>query len=119
MRSGRIYPSSHKGKVQGKKMRILNYTPHTVSVKQQDGTYREIRSSGAARIQSRQDLDEIIDGIQFFTRKNDFVTGLPEMEEGTLYIVSSVVKMFLREREDLVTPTMVSHVLNRCEGFWR
>ena len=100
-------------------MRLLNYTPHTVNIKKVTGEYVPIRSSGAARIQSKVELDEIIDGVQFFTRRNDFVTGLPEPEEGVLYIVSSVVKMFLRDRKDLVTPTMVSHVTDRCEGLWR
>lgn len=102
-------------------MNIVNLTPHPVSVCQTDGTIRTIMpSEQPARIASQTEPDESDGKVKLYRRVGEFPVGVPEPVEGTIFIVSSVVKMWFREgRDDLVVPAYYDKALGACRGFWR
>ena len=84
-------------------MRYINLTPHDVSV-QTEGCFSTFSASGViARVESRHVISSKYDEIPLFSVEYGDVYGLPEPEEGTLYIVSLLV-MQASSRTDLVAP---------------
>lgn len=77
-------------------MTFKNYTPH--AIKLNDGT--EYQSMGVARV-SNTFTDFDADGVCQVVYGD--VTGLPEPQDGVLYIVSAMVKS-ASNRTDLVAP---------------
>lgn len=100
-------------------MRIINLTPHMVYVRLANGEEIRFPSAGSARIHSEMAVVETIDDVPIFEKGIQSIEGLPPEVEGTIYIVSSVLKMYLPDRKDLVVPALVSKVENACRGFWR
>jgi hypothetical protein len=81
-------------------MKIVNLTPHTVKLV----GVLEIFSTGVARVSSTQEEVGRIDGVPLVRATFGEVTGLPAPEEGTLLIVSAMVRAALPGRTDLASP---------------
>lgn len=83
-------------------MKIVNYTPHTVTVLGCD-----YPSVGIARVLMREVRVDTIGAIPVFEEHPGPVTGLPEPAPGVYYLVSRLVAAALPERGDLVFPARV------------
>jgi hypothetical protein len=86
-------------------MNILNYTPHEINILNQDkNPIFSIPSHGVARCAvSSKETGRIGDVILFETVFGD-VTGLPELKEDTILVVSLLVRQALPARTDLYSP---------------
>ena len=93
-------------------MKYRNFTPHAIDVWNDKGEIiLTLPSEGVARIQVSHDLVEG-DSIPLWKGKYSSIEGLPEHEEGTLIIVSSLVREHCT-RIDLVSP---SHLVRDGQG---
>jgi len=73
-------------------MKIVNLTPHEISVLLPDGTTRKIAPSGkVARVATTTQDAGSLEGIPVVRQTYGAVEGLPEPQEGTVYIVSALV----------------------------
>ena len=89
-------------------MSIINLTPHGVNLKIA-GKMVEIPSSGLARCACNESKVGEVDGIAIYRNSYGEVTGLPEPQKDTIYIVSRIVAEALRgSRNDvyIVTKTI-------------
>lgn len=87
-------------------MKIKNYTPHPVTLRLFDGSDIIISSSGSARVDTAPSVLETIAGIPVpvvAPIRFGAVYGLPEPEEGTIYIVSLLVAQRV-QRPDVFSP---------------
>lgn len=83
-------------------MPVLNFTPHTITVVNQDNEIiREYPSVGVARVSTTSQQVGEVDGISISKTAFGEVVGLPEPAEDTVYIVSMVVAQ-AAHRSDLV-----------------
>ncbi len=82
-------------------MKIVNLTPHVVNIYDESGQNVIISfpSEGEARVDT-PDADTIgfVNGLPVKKNRYDAVKGLPEPEQGTIFIVSMLVCQALRER---------------------
>ena len=91
-------------------VRFTNLTPHEIVILDgQNNVIAKIPPSGTvARVESGEELISEINGIPVYRTTYGVVTGLPEPEPGTVYIVSIVVLSALKEkgidRKDVVAP---------------
>jgi hypothetical protein len=85
-------------------MRIVNLTPHPVNLLV-DGAMVEVSSTGLARCSvTIEELSQVA-GIRIVRTLYGQVQGLPEPEEGTIYIVSALVLAALAgSRDDVFAP---------------
>ena len=90
-------------------MKLVNLTPHAVHLMPAgpDGPVIEIPPSGTvSRCETkRAKIDEVtIDGVTVPVNRTEFgkVTGLPDPEEGTFYIVSALVAQAVPYRQDVL-----------------
>ena len=90
-------------------MKTINCTPHPVNICDENGTtLRIIEPNGTPiRLASRTVPAGEHDGIPLSRTEFGEPVGLPEPEEGTLFIVSQIVKNALPERRDLLVPAEV------------
>ena len=74
-------------------MKIINLTPHELTFVNDDGTViAKIPPSGTvARVASTSKKVGEIDGIPVFSTEFGDVVGLPDPEEGAVYITSTIV----------------------------
>ena len=88
--------------------RIVNLTPHTVTLVCGERTVEVAPSGMIARVSATsQQVGSIeIDGFSFPVVKTVFgdVQGLPEPAENTIYIVSTLVLSAVQGRKDVVAP---------------
>ncbi len=85
-------------------MRIVNLTPHAVTFATRDGS-RTIEASGdVARCTTRTAVVGEVDGILVTRTEFGDVRGLPGPQEGTIYVVSSLVAQRVPERADVFVP---------------
>ena len=104
-------------------MKVINLTPHDVSIYTEDRkiikTYAY--SGQIARLAQRAEVVDYIDGIPIKVSRNRRITGLPEPQEGVLYIVSDIVLNCCRHRTDLIAPGSKIYDDNRrvigCTSF--
>lgn len=84
---------------------IINLTPHEVLVYWEDNVAK-FPSQGVARLTDVAEQEGFINGVPLVTVRGGEEYGLPEEEEGTVYIVSRVLAQAFAgtEREDLVFP---------------
>jgi hypothetical protein len=83
--------------------RVVNLTPHAIHVGD-----RTIPPSGAvARVSTASVAVGKHDGIPIVRTNYGQVEGLPEPEEGTLYVVSSLVRLACPDRADLASPALL------------
>jgi hypothetical protein len=86
-------------------MNFINLTPHAVTIARAGLPALVISPSGqTVRVETRDVAAETVDGIEFVTRQFAGVTGLPEPQQDTIYIVSSLVLERCQERGDLAAP---------------
>jgi len=85
--------------------RLVNLTPHAIKVAGEDGeTILEAAPSGqVARCTTSSEVVGEICGIEVVKTTFGLVDGLPPAEEGTIYIVSSLVAQ-AAGRDDVVAP---------------
>ena len=87
-------------------MRIINLTPHAINFVREDGSpILTVEPSGSlARVSVHTETTGEIAGIPATKSVYGKVEGLPEPEEGTIYIVSSLVAGRVPERKDVFIP---------------
>ena len=85
------------------KVKLVNLTPHTVKLHNEFGVL-ELFSQGVARVSSTQTEIGRVVGVPVVKATFGAVTGLPEPVEGTMYVVSALVRGALPNRTDLVSP---------------
>lgn len=90
-------------------MKLINLTPHKITFMiDGNGIYPkdviEIPSSGAVRISEVAVPIGEINGIPAVRKTFGKAEGLPEEQEGTIYIVSAIVRAAYPERKDLASP---------------
>lgn len=87
-------------------MNIKNLTPHTINFVSPEGyPVMDIKPEGTvARVSAKTATVGEIDGIPVTKSVYGEVEGLPEPEEGTIYIVSALVAGRVPEREDVFIP---------------
>ena len=84
-------------------MNVINLTPRNIRIKWDDNIVRNYPPSGrVARVAIQDRITGELDGIPVRYGEMGGITGLPEQEEGTVFIVSSSV-LQNSERPDLVT----------------
>jgi hypothetical protein len=98
-------------------MNVVNLTPHAINVQRDDGAFVTFPPSGSvARVETvttpvyvmerslaMREL-ALADGVLVSVQKFGEVTGLPEPEDGTLYIVSAMVRTAVPHRRDVLSP---------------
>lgn len=86
-------------------MNIINLTPHVVNVVKVDGTTQTFKPDGTvARIFVFQEDVDTVDGMLFTRPKFGQPAGVPAPVEGTIFIVSAMIREALKHRVDLVSP---------------
>lgn len=85
---------------------IVNLVPHDVVFVHEDHSIICIvpPSGMLARVTSRTKVIGSINGIPVTTTEYDDVIGLPDSEEGTIYVVSSMVAQRVPNRDDVFIP---------------
>lgn len=85
---------------------IMNMTPHAVSFINDEGeTVLTVEPSGTvARVSSRTVQTGILNGLPVTQTQFGDVQGLPEQNDDTIYLVSSLVAQRVPEREDVFIP---------------
>jgi len=85
------------------KLKLVNLTPHMLKLVNDFGVL-ELDSAGVARVSSTQEEIGRVVGVPLVRATFGAVTGLPEPVEGTLYVVSALVRAALPARGDLASP---------------
>ncbi len=88
-------------------MQIINLTPHTVVVAADFNSSRvEFPSEGVARVSTSSVATGVVNGIEVVTTTYGEVEGLPEPQEGVVYLVSMVVGQVpaIKLRPDVLCP---------------
>lgn len=83
--------------------KVLNLTPHECCVMMNDTFKRYPTSGNVVRLKSKCRPCGFVDGVPVHSCIEGEPMGLPEPEEGTIYIVSSVVAKKVK-RKDVVCP---------------
>lgn len=89
---------------------LINLTPHEITIIDMDGGKVVLpKSENAARVDQNPKCCGFINlpngqVIEMKTPEFGEVTGLPEYQVGTMYIVSAMVRAALPNRFDLVSP---------------
>lgn len=86
-------------------IRIINVTPHDVNIQREDGVIITVPPSEIpARAERTQQITGSLFGVPVKKTTYSDVTGLPEPEEGTIYIVSSIILEVCSDRKDIIAP---------------
>jgi hypothetical protein len=93
------------------KMKFVNLTPDVIRLETELGVLR-IESSGISRTSIIvEDLDPIYDPLMGYIMRKRIkygpVEGLPGPENGTIYIVSRLVKQAVPDRTDCLVPDLI------------
>jgi len=103
-------------------MNFVNLTPHALNIIEEDGTtvYTLPASGQIARVEVERTVDFVMDGIEVFSTVYGEVTGLPERQRDTAYIVSALVAQAAK-RSDVYSPGELvrngdGHVIG-CRGL--
>jgi hypothetical protein len=85
--------------------KIVNLTPHTIKIVNSDNEIiREYPSQGLARVSTTSEVIGEIDGIPVVRTAFSGVSGLPEPDGESVFIVSTPLAMACRDRDDLISP---------------
>ena len=86
-------------------MKIINCCDHNVNICDRYGNIIKVYEPSGYHARLRQDsyIIDHIDGIPVKVRRNDRIVGLPEPEEGTLYIVSEIMRWACPDRTDIIS----------------
>jgi len=73
-------------------MKFVNLTPHTLNIKTADGIVEIPASGQVARVSVERQLIDTLSGTPVYRPKFGKIEGLPAEEDGTIFIVSGMVK---------------------------
>jgi len=94
---------------------ILNYTPHAIHIMDESHAIQQVfPSDGVARIGSKRERVDDLNGIMVHETTFGDVYGLPEEIPGIYIIVSALVRAALPERKDLISPDTSPNGVVRC-----
>ena len=103
-----------------------NLTPHTINVVDASGaSMLTLPASGSvARCRATATETERVDGVPVFKTVDGEVEGLPEPQNGVLYVVSALVREAVKAtRTDVVSPAEfvrdAEGKILGCKGFTR
>lgn len=84
-------------------MKIINLTPHSISFLREDNSVlATVEPSGTiARASQTRDRVSEVNGIPVNQCSYGAVTGLPDPQDGTIYIVSALTAQACPERSDV------------------
>lgn len=87
-------------------MKIVNLTPHDINIIGEIGeVVQTFPASGElARCSVSREQVDVINGIPVNRTVFGAVTGLPEQQEGVVYVVSALVAQAVDGRDDVVIP---------------
>lgn len=87
-------------------MEIVNLTSHAINVLSSDGSVvANLPPSGeVARVATAMRKVGVAGDIDLYAQEVGEVVGLPTPKEGTLFIVSALVRLAHPERKDLASP---------------
>ena len=89
---------------------LKNLTPHEVKIFKMNGTVYDLdlvieASDLVARVSCEYvKVDKKVEGVDMYRTVFGKVTGLPDYQEGTYLLVSTMVREALPSRSDLVSP---------------
>jgi hypothetical protein len=91
-----------------KKMLVVNLTPHTLNIHSDDGSILNLPSVGNARCEVTSEQVETINSgtrnINVFRVNYGDVIGLPDSEQGVVYVTSLLVAQAVPHRRDVHSP---------------
>lgn len=100
-------------------MKIINLTPHQVSVLVGEEMKTFEPSGMIARVSTNCKVVGYVDGIEIVAQTYGDIQGLPEPQEGTLYLVSLLVRQAAQAqgRTDVISPdTSPESAIRDVEG---
>ncbi|BBW98988.1 hypothetical protein [Geobacillus subterraneus] len=104
-------------------MKLVNLTPHTVNVVgAEDKAVLSVSPSGnVARVTTKQVVIGSVAGVDVVRTEFGAVEGLPEPQDGVVYVVSTLVLQALKAngvaRSDVVSPdTSPASVVRNADG---
>lgn len=83
---------------------MINLTPHVIAVRTASGDVNFEPSGQVTRVSVSQEVVGEVEGIQIVRSTFGAVENMPEPQDGTVYIVSSMVAQALSFRADVVAP---------------
>lgn len=98
-------------------MRFVNLTPHPIKVQDVHGFVHEFAPSGqVARVgQVTSEMPELA-GFRVRTNQSGPVSGLPDPQDGVIYLVSGFVLAAARGRDDVLAPDTGPDCLRDANG---
>lgn len=85
-------------------MKLINLTPHDITIVRPDRNILILASGSLARVSAKTETIGELDGIPVTETVFGEVEGLPAPKDGVAYIVSSLVAGRVPERSDVFIP---------------
>ena len=89
-------------------MKLVNLTPHTITLVVDGETVVVVPEGTVARVMQQETVKTTVEfkGLSVPVMETKFgeVEGLPDPEDGTMFIVSRMVKTAVPDRDDVVVP---------------
>ena len=87
-------------------MEFSNLTSHAIKILNGQGNLViEVPPSGAvARVAATSEVVGVVNGVSLFTTQFGEVDGLPEAQEGVIFITSLLVRSAVPDRRDVASP---------------
>ena len=85
-----------------KKLKVINLTPHKILA---SGNKDVLLPSGfVARVNTTMQEVDSLNGTPVLETSDSSTTNIPEPKAGTVYIVPAIVRIYHKERTDLLSP---------------
>lgn len=103
-------------------MKIINCTPHPISIRKRDYSFLSLpKATVIPRLETVDTIVDIVDGIEIHKMKFNNTIDLPEKKDGTILVVSRMVVDANPDRDDLVSPGSAirdeNGIIIGCEGL--
>lgn len=87
-------------------MNIINLTPHAINIYNADrNLVATVEPSGTvARVEANRQLVATVEGVPFYRTTYGALSGLPEPQDGVIYVVSGMARSAVPGRSDLWQP---------------
>lgn len=87
-------------------MKVINLTPHTINIVGADGQVVQSFPASGELARCSVDREHVgeVNGIAVNRTVFGAVTGLPEQQEGVVYVVSALVAQAAKGRDDVLIP---------------
>ena len=97
-------------------MKLVNLTPHDIVIRLPDGDCVIPASGTVARVATSHEQIGDIDGIPVSAQTFGQIEGLPEPQEGVVFVVSAIVLAAAKElgRTDVVAPDTARAIRNEA-----